>query len=75
MNVELFGKTSRQIFPHLFLVRWRNFRKKKYRLYLKNKIKSVHDNNKKVLCFIGGGNRSARRKSPTYRKSLTNCIT
>jgi hypothetical protein len=52
MNVELFGKTSRQIFPHLFLVRWRNFRKKKYRLYLKNKIKSVHDNKKKCCVLL-----------------------
>jgi len=36
MNEELFGKTSRQIFPHLFLIRWRNVRKKMNRVYLKN---------------------------------------
>jgi hypothetical protein len=28
-----------------------------------------------VVSFIGGGNRSARRKSPICRKSLTNVIT
>jgi hypothetical protein len=28
-----------------------------------------------LSCFIGGGNRSTRRKSPTCRKSLTNFIT
>ena len=28
-----------------------------------------------VVSFIGGGNRSIRRKPPTYRKSLTNLIT
>ena len=27
-----------------------------------------------VVSFIGGGNRSIRRKSPTCHKSLTNCI-
>ena len=27
------------------------------------------------VSFIGGGNRSAWRKPPTCRKSLTNCIT
>ena len=52
MNEESFGKTSRQIFPHLFLVRWRNFRKKKYQLYLKSKIKSVHDNKKKCCVLL-----------------------
>jgi len=28
-----------------------------------------------TVSLIGGGNRSTRRKSPTYRKSLTNFIT
>jgi hypothetical protein len=28
-----------------------------------------------AVSFIGGGNRSARRKLPTYRKLLTNFIT
>ena len=28
-----------------------------------------------VVSFIGGGNRSTRRKPPTGRKSLTNFIT
>jgi len=28
-----------------------------------------------VVNFIGGGNRSTRRKPPTCRKSLTNLIT
>jgi len=28
-----------------------------------------------AVSFIGGGNRSARRKPLTYRKSLTNFIT
>jgi len=28
-----------------------------------------------AVSFIGGGNRSTRRKLPTYRKSLTNFIT
>jgi len=27
-----------------------------------------------AVSFIGGGNRSTRRKLPTYRKSLTNFI-
>ena len=28
-----------------------------------------------AVSFIGGGNRTSRRKPPTYRKSLTNFIT
>jgi len=27
-----------------------------------------------VVSFIGGGNRSTRRKPPNWRKSLTKCI-
>ena len=27
-----------------------------------------------AVSFIGGGNRSIRRKPPTWRKSLTTCI-
>ena len=32
-------------------------------------------NNISAVRFIGGGNKSTRRKSPTCRKSLTNFIT
>jgi len=28
-----------------------------------------------MYSFIGGGNRSTRKKPPTYRKSLTNIMT
>jgi len=28
-----------------------------------------------AVSFIGGGNRSTRKKTPAYRKSLTNFIT
>jgi len=44
---------------------------------IENENKNLHTSNhlQVAVSFIGGGNRSTRRKPPTYRKSLTNFIT
>jgi len=46
-----------------------------YRVYGAERHFQQHFSNIVAISFIGGGNQSTRRKSPTCHKSMTNFIT